>query len=345
MNVQLNAGDVLNLRWWMRGGGLRLIFLGLALGIGFLIPAGAVAASTAATQTALTASTDNSGGRTTVTLSAHVTVPGASETAAGVVNFRSGNSDLGSAVIDANGNATLTTNNLTAGAQQVVAVYQGDPAHQSSISSSAQVTAQAAGVAGFTISAMPTSLSIPAGAFATSVVSVTPVNGFNAYVSLSCSGLPPATTCSFSPVNVLASCTPGAGTQETCTPGLSTVQLQTIAPSGTQAKNSGKPGSGLPVYAFALPAIFALTGSLAGMRARKHRAFWNTILVIFLLVGALGITACKERYNYLNHGPTSNPGTPAGTYTITVNSVSTTGSLITTPPTSPQLVLTVTAAQ
>ncbi len=282
---------------------------------------------------------------TKVTLSAHVSVTGGSETAAGVVNFRSGNYDLGSAVIDGNGNATLTTDNLTAGNHQVVAIYQGDPAHRDSISSSAQVTAQTAGVAGFTIAATPTALSIPAGAFATSVITVTPVNGFNAYVSLSCSGLPPATTCSFSPVNVLASCTAGAGTQETCTPGLSTVQLQTIAPSGTQAKNSAKPESGLPVYAFALPAIFAFAGGVAGVRARKHRAFWNTVLVIFLLAAALSITACKERYNYLNHGPTPNPGTPTGTYTITVNSVSTTGSLITTPPTSPQLALTVTAAK
>ena len=344
MNVQLNAGDVLNLKQWMRGGGLRLVFLGLALGIAFTIPATAATASTAATQTALAVSKDNAGPRTKVSLTAHVTVTGGSEIPAGVVNFRSGNNDLGSAVIDGDGNATLTTDNLAAGNQQVVAVYQGDSAHQSSISSSAQVDAQAASVAGFTIAATPTALSIPAGNFATTVVTVTPVNGFSAYVNLSCSGLPPATTCSFSPANVLASCTAGAGQQETCTPGLSTVQLQTIAPSGTKAQNSADPSSSLPVYAFALPAIFVFTGGIAGLRARKHRPFWNALLVIFLLAGALSITACKERYNYLNHGPTPNLGTPTGTYTITVNSVSTAGSLITIPPTSPQLALTITAS-
>ena len=58
---------------------------------------------------------------------------------------------------------------------------------RSSISSSTQVDAQAANIAGFTIAATPTTLSVPAGAFATSVITVTPVNGFNAYVSLSCS--------------------------------------------------------------------------------------------------------------------------------------------------------------
>ncbi len=339
--MQLNAGKVLSIQQGLRSRGLRVIFLGLALGIGFSRPAAATV-NTAATRTALAVSTDNTGPRTMVSLTAHVAVADGSVIPAGVVSFRSGNSDLGSAAIDSSGNATLTTNNLAAGNHQVMAVYQGDSTHQSSASSSAQVEAEAVTVSGFNIAATPTALSIPAGAFATSVVTVTPVNGFNAYVSLSCSNLPPATTCSFSPVNVLASCTAGAGQQQTCTPGLSTVQLQTLSPSGTQAKNSAKPHSSLPVYAFALPALFAFTGGLAGWRGRKHRTIWNAVLVVFMLAGALGITACKEQYNYFNHGPTPNPGTPAGTYTITVNSVSTTGSLITTPPTSPQLVLTVT---
>ena len=55
------------------------------------------------------------------------------------------------------------------------------------------------------------------------------------------------------------------------------------------------------------------------------------------------MTACNPRYHYLNHGPIPNTGTPTGSYTITVNSVATSGSEIVTPPTSPQLALTVTA--
>ena len=345
--MQLNAGDVLRIKQWMRSCGLRMVFLGLALGLCFTNLALAASTSTAPTQTALTVSSDNTGPRTKANLTAHVSAAGGeSAIPAGVVDFRSGNIDLGSAVIDGEGNAVLTTDNLAAGAHQVVADYQGDSTHEQSISASAQVDAQASNVAGYTISAAPTALSVAAGAFASSTITVTPVNGFNAYVSLSCSELPPATSCSFSPVNVLASCTAGAGQQQTCTPGLSTIQLQTIAPSGTQAptgaqiKNPSKPHSSLPAYAFAFPALFA---GLAGLRTRNHRAIWNTLIVLSLLAGALGMTACKERYNYLNHGPTPNPGTPSGTYTITVNSVSTTGSLITMPPTSPQLALTVTA--
>ena len=104
-----------------------MIFLGLVLGIGL---APIAVASTAATQTALSVSMDNSGPRTKVTLTARVTGTGGSEVPKGVVNFRSGNNDLGSAVIDGDGNAVLTTDNLTAGNHHVTGIYQGDSAHE-----------------------------------------------------------------------------------------------------------------------------------------------------------------------------------------------------------------------
>ena len=37
------------------------------------------------------------------------------------------------------------------------------------------------------------------------------------------------------------------------------------------------------------------------------------------------MTACSQRYNYLNHGPPGNTGTPAGSYIITVEAQSSTG--------------------
>ncbi|HEV2274681.1 MAG TPA: Ig-like domain-containing protein [Acidobacteriaceae bacterium] len=302
------------------------------------------ASAAAATQTSLTVSTDDSSSRTTVTLTARVATASGMEIPGGVVNFRTSNLDLGSAVVASDGTATLTTNNLPAGSHHVIAVFQGNDAYAQSISASSQVQASTP-VTGFTVGASPTAVSIQAGAFATSIVTVTPVNGFNAYVSLSCSNLPVAATCTFSPVNVLASC---SGT--TCTPGLSTMQIQTLAPSGTltptgaAARSRGSSSPAMPLYAFALPAFLAFAGGFAGLRRRKHRAFWNVLLVASLLAGAMTLTACNVRWNYLNHGPTYNPGTPAGTYGVTIDSVSTTGSLITTPPTSPQLALTITPA-
>jgi hypothetical protein len=169
------------------------------------------------------------------------------------------------------------------------------------------------------------------------------VNGFNSqlnvYVSLSCSELPFGVTCNFSPTNVLVGCTP------TCTPALSTLQLQTLGTEPVTAMNRQGPGTKLPAYAFVFPTLLGpgLLG-LAGLAAGKRRRIWrNAGLMLLVCAGALSITACNQRYYYLNHGPIPNTGTPAGSYTITVNSVATTGSSIVTPPTSPQLALTVTA--
>ncbi|HEV2485798.1 MAG TPA: chitobiase/beta-hexosaminidase C-terminal domain-containing protein [Terracidiphilus sp.] len=54
----------------------------------------------------------------------------------------------------------------------------------------------------FAVSASPTSLTINAGQTATVMVSVTPLNGFNAPVSLNCAGLPAGVSCIFSPPTV-----------------------------------------------------------------------------------------------------------------------------------------------
>jgi hypothetical protein len=340
MNVQLTVGLVLMLKQWVRSNGLRAGFFGAALGLGITGQAFAANPDVAATQTALTISTNNSGPRTKATLTAQVSTLSGPDVTGGIVNFQSGNTDLGSAIVDSTGKATLITDNLAAGNHTVVAVYQGDSAHSASISPSSQLASSAATVAGFTIAATPTTLNVTAGAFASTVVTITPANGFNAYVNLSCSELPINTTCNFSPTNVLASCTAGTAG---CTPAISTLQIQTLGPSGTQTPTARIKHSGgeLRAYAFALPLLFGLSGGLAGLRRDKYKRFSRAAVVLLLFTGIMGITACKEQYNYFNHGPTPNPGTPPGTYSITINSVSTTGSLITTPPTSPQLTLTV----
>jgi hypothetical protein len=170
-------------------------------------------------------------------------------------------------------------------------------------------------------------------------VTVTPVNGFNAYVSLSCTGLPINTTCTFTPVNVKAACTTSASGAQSCTPGTSVMQIQTQTPSPLpNARNSNE---GMGRYAFAFPVLFGL----AGLGACKRRNWRNLAMGILALAGALGMTACSERYNYLNHGPPNNQGTPIGSYTVTVQASSSTGSETTTPPTQPQVTLVVTAAK
>ena len=304
-----------------------MLFLGMV--------AGASAAENAtATQTTLTVATDNAGPRTRATLTAHV-----SGAPSGVVNFRSGQIDLGSALVDSEGKASLQTDLLPAGSQPVVAIYQGQSAYLHSISNPELVQANVSTAAGFTAAATPTSLSTAVGGFVSSNVTVTPVNGFNAYVTLSCSGLPINTTCTFTPVNVLAACTTSATGAQTCTPGSSVMQIQTQTPSPVKNARNSEPG--MTRYAFVLPLLFGL----AGLGAGKRRAWRNLALGMLAFAGLMGMTACSQRYNYLNHGPPPNQGTPIGSYTVTIQASSSTGSETTTPPALPQITLVVTAGK
>jgi Bacterial Ig-like domain (group 3) len=319
-------------RLWNVGQGKRtivwcMLFLGMI--------AGAAAENTVATRTTLTVSTDNAGPRTRATLTAHVSADPAGSPS-GVVNFRSGETDLGSALVDGEGNASLQTDILSAGSHQVVAIYQGQANYLTSTSNLEHLEANASTVAGFTVAASPTSLSTAVGGFVSSNITVTPVNGFSAYVSLSCTGLPINATCNFTPVNVPANCTTSTSGAQTCTPGTSVMQIQTQTPSPLiAARNSD---AGMRGYAFVFPALCGL----AGLGACKRRAWRNLLLGTIAFAGALGMTACSQRYNYLNHGPPGNIGTPAGSYTVTVEAQSSTGAFTTTPPTEPQITLTIT---
>jgi hypothetical protein len=44
----------------------------------------------------------------------------------------------------------------------------------------------------------------------------------------------------------------------------------------------------------------------------------------------MGLSSCSQRYGYFHHPPEGNPGTPAGTYTVTITGITGTGSSLTT---------------
>jgi hypothetical protein len=307
----------------LRTAGGCMLFLGLTVAV-------LAAQNTAITRTTLSIAANDAGPRTRVTLTAHVSAT-SGEAAPGVVTFHSENLDLGSAIVDSEGNASLETDVLPQGDHRVVALYKGSQTYQASVSAEEQVHANVSTVAGFTVAAAPSSLTTPVGGFASSVVTVTPVNGFNAVVSLSCSGLPVNTTCTFNPINVSPGCTSTAGVQN-CSTASSVMQIQTLAPSPKIASGAAS--------AFVLPLIFGL----AGLGAWKQRSWRNLALILLACAAMSGLTACNPRYNYLNHGPPGNPGTPTGTYAITVNSESSIGSTVITPPTNPQITLIITGS-
>jgi len=109
----------------------------------------------------------------------------------------------------------------------------------------------------------------------------------------------------------------------------------------------GEPGSGAgSVYAAVLPGILALVGlGLARKRSGLGKAAGATRMVALLLLlgaGAMGLGGCSQLYHYYHRPPTSNPGTPTGTYTVVVTGITGTGSSLTTA--SVQFTLIVTAS-
>ena len=174
MNVRLNVGA--GLKTWQSIQTIAWCTLWLgALGTMLIPGTTAAAESTAATRTTLTVSTSQPHARTQATFTAHVAAANEEATPTGVVTFRSETTDLGSAFLDREGNASLQTDNLVAGSHQIVAVYQGENAFVTSTSDAQKLHANVATVAGFTLAAAPTSLSTPAGGFVNTIVTVTPI--------------------------------------------------------------------------------------------------------------------------------------------------------------------------
>jgi len=137
------------------------------------------------------------------------------------------------------------------------------------------------------------------------------------FVTLSCSGLPDESSCTFTPENV--EILPNAADAIT-----SSMVIQTQAASATLAKPVAVRGANPVAWAFLLPGALGLAGLAWGERRRR----WLSRLSLIALVGLvtlLGTTACNPRYYYEHHGPPKNPATPSGTYTVHVTGQSSNG--------------------
>ena len=228
----------------------------------------------------------------------------------GTVSFETAKGSLGSAFVE-NGAATLTVDKLPQGTRTVTATYSGSDGFAAS-SSGLSISADAGTLPDFALTGSPTTVSVSPGDFANITVTVTPENGFNDTVTLSCSGVPATAKCVFSPATV----TPLANQAVT-----STLQIQTQAASGKGNTLVRSPSS--IAYAILLPGVFALAG-LGALRRRSGIATLRVLgFVALLIAGGLGLGGCSERYGYLNHPPSGNPGTFPGTYTITVSGYAT----------------------
>ncbi len=240
----------------------------------------------------------------------------------GTVTLWNGETPIAAAVLDKDGKANYTAQALTAGTRQVTATYSGDAQSAASTSAAAAVTAAAAGVPSFTIAANPATLTVKAGAYGTTVISVVPANGFNQNVTLSCSGLPLQATCTFSPVNVLLNANGSSA--------ISTLNIQTQAPSGKASGMLNRDSHGSPMYAFLFPGAVALIG--LGLLRKRTAGTLRMFGLALLLVGcSAGLGGCAARYSYFHKPPAGNPGTTLGTSSITIqgSGVASSGTLVT----------------
>lgn len=162
-------------------------------------------------------------------------------------------------------------------------------------------------VSDFTDTASPPSATVSPGQTASHTVTIgSKFGAFTSPVSLACSGLPALSSCAFSPANV----TPGPSSAA------STLTISTTAPSSVfPLIELRKPNA--PIFVLWLVLLFALT-SLAVFAGRSERkpcfAFAICALLVCLVVPILSCGGGSS-------GP-RNPGTPAGTYSVTVTGTS-----------------------
>jgi hypothetical protein len=271
---------------------------------------------TLGTRTSLSVAKEGAATKLTVTVK-DPTGPTVSD---GTVSFVSGGVSLGSAFVQEDGTATLTLDKVPANAKQITAVYSGDNSYAASASASVAVQAAATtALPDFSVAANPTSLNLTAGQYGTSIITVAPENGFGQSVTLSLSGLPAGTTSLFTP-NIVTP-TPTASVT-------STLQIQTTASSSSSMNQGGPLGGNAShlAYAILFPGVLALVG-IGALRKRGGVQLFG--IALLLIASASGLTACSQRYSYLKHPPAPNPGTPAGSYPLTITAYSNNGGEVT----------------
>ena len=184
--------------------------------------------------------------------------------------------------------ATLTVSDNAPGSPQSVPLFGGS----------------APGTGDFLLSVNPTTGAVFAGDTARFTLAVTPLNGFNSKVNLTCTGAPRGGACTVSPTFV----TPDGTNPSTATVSVTTA-IRTLAPP-TSGPTIHFPGDGVRW----LPWIFALLLMATVVLSGRRRALLVLgVLMLFVLLWS----ACA------GGGEVGVPrGTPAGTYNLTITAVS-----------------------
>jgi hypothetical protein len=148
-----------------------------------------------------------------------------------------------------------------------------------------------------------TSATVAAGSSAVYNLAVNAMNGYSGSVSFACSGLPAASSCSFSPTQVNVSGT-------TAIP--FTVTVTTTARSTTAGITASHPLFPKPDYKPMIALAFAvMLGALMLMSGLPSRQRRFALLAAMLIIAAFGLVACGSQ-------TATTTGTPTGSYTVGV---------------------------
>lgn len=252
----------------------------------------ATAVATTTTLTASPASPVNAG--TSVTLTAMVKPASGTTTPTGTVTFFNGSTALNSTPTSlTNGAATFASSTLGGAKYSITAVFS--PATGTNFAGSTS-SALPYNVQDFQIAANPTTVTVTApGGSGTTTLTITPDGGFNAALTYSCTGLPSEATCTF---------TAASATTET-------LSITTTAPSSRLDRSPFERHGGM-FYAMLLPGFLGLLIA-TGNRKRGLRGVRLLSLIAVLALSTLWMPACGG-----GSSKPSNPGTPAGTSSVTV---------------------------
>ena len=210
--------------------------------------------------------------------------------------------------------ATLTATVNTSFTQwaAVTAQYVGDYNYGSS--TSPPITVQSGATPDFAIDVSPpTSSTVTAGGATTYTVLVTPVGAFTQTVTLACTGAPTKATCSVSPASVTLD---GINTQTVKT--TVTTTAPSLAPPGPRG---GPPAPGdFALHNWWIVLLWLLMMGPLALAFRQRRRS------VPLLAGAVLLSAiamsCGGGSSGGGGSTVTNPGTPKGTYTLTVTGTS-----------------------
>ena len=262
------------------------------LGMGLALATGLAATAQTATHTTIAAETREVSGKTVATFSTTV-VDSDGAPASGIVTLTERGHNISAAVLDAEGKAQIKLDGLTEGNHALRAVYSGDSAHAASQSESLTVHPEVTATPDFALGIAPTSLSVKVGASGTIVTTITPVNSFTGFISLSCAGPPGATTlpvgvtCTFAPANLQVTAPTTANPTAVATANMS---LQTAGPQAQNRAPETHSSSPL-VLAVLLPGVLGL-----GLLGRKRKLFGGTTLLIMVgAISLIGTTACSKK--------------------------------------------------